>query len=361
VLDEILTYKKPIPLPRHISTFIKRSVGHVRLAEEEFRRPEYIPSLARLAAALGLMKSYRVYVLLQHLNRHALAGRGKFVLTAQHLATLSKWLKLSPLTIKRTIRQMTTEGIFLYAKASKYPYVSLVGRVPLTRKLSELAAKAGISDPLEVSYRKEVLDLEDFASLRRFSAIVFNGWLRVSSHAERRIRWEDLEGLWGRSRPTLDAWIDIAGIHKIHNVAYFEPPGPFPEDIYVWQKRVRGETYFCIQRANTLVSEGLTRQANRGVCRKAAAMMCKASENGGESPELIRSNWPYVEVPSKHRKKAYKRMQKGIGEHPEKTHYRHERDTLSPRTGKVYQVWLCVHREIGDLRTQWEWELRRYR
>jgi hypothetical protein len=352
---------RPVTTPQPIAALIEQATGHVRLAPEEFQRPEYIPSLARLASALGLMKSYRLYVLLQHLNRHAFAGRGKFVLTDQHLATLAKWLKLSPLTIKRTIRQMIAEGIFLYAKASKYPYVSLVGRVPLTRTLAKMGLAKGIPEPQEVSYRKEVLDLEDFSSLRRFSALVFNGWLRVSSHAERRIRWEDLEGLWGRSRPTLDAWIDIAGIHKIHNVAYFEPPGPFPEDIYVWQKQVRGRPYFCIQRANTLVSEGLTRQANRGVCRKAAAMMCKASETGGESPELIRTNWPYVEVPSKRRKQAYKRMQKGIGEHPEKTHYRHEKDTASLKTGRLYQVWLCVHREIGDLVTQWEWELRRYR
>jgi hypothetical protein len=352
---------RPITTPQSIAALIEQATAHVRLAPEQFHRPEYIPSLARLACALGLMKSYRMYVLLQHLNRYALAGRGKFVLTDQHLKTLATWLNLSPITIQRTIKQMIAEGIFLYSEASHYPYISLVGRVQLTRKLSELATAAGIPDPQEVSYRKEVVELEDFSSLRRFSAVVFNGWLRVSSHAQCRIRWEDLEGLWGRSRPTLDAWIEIAGIHKIHNVAYFEPPGPFPEDIYVWQKRVRGRPYFCVQRANTLVSEGLTRQANRGVCRKAAAMMCKASENGGESPKLIRSNWPYVEVSSKHRKKAYKRMQKGIDEHPEKTHYRHERDTVSRKTGKVYQVWLCVHREIHDLRTQWEWELRKNR
>jgi hypothetical protein len=352
---------RPVTTPRPIAALIEQATAHVRLAPEQFHRPEYIPSLARLSSALGLMKCYRMYVLLQHLNRYAFAGRGKFVLTERHLKSLAKWLSLSPITIKRTIRQMIAEGIFVYSKTSKFPYIDLVGRVQLTRKLSELATVEGIPDPQEVSYRKEVVELEDFSGLQRFSAVVFNGWIRVSSHAEQRIRWEDLEGLWGRSRPTLDTWIDIAGIHKFFNVAYFEPPGPFPEDIYVWEKRVKGQPYFCIQRANTLVSEGLTRQANRGVCRKAAAMMCKASENGGESPELIRSNWPYGEVPSKRRKKAYKRMQKGIDDHPEKTHYRHEQDTVSTKTGKVYQVWLCVHRAIGDKVTLREWELRKRR
>jgi hypothetical protein len=358
VFTETLTYKKPIPLPHHISTLIKKAVGHVRLAPEEVHPPEYIPANARKASALGLMKSYRVYVLLQHLNRHQFSGRGKFVLTPNWLDTLAAWLDLSPVTLKRTLRKMIAEGIFLRAH-SRLPYVALVGREALSARLAELAQQAYDPAPYEMSYRKEVLSLKDFASLKRFSAMTLNGWLRVAAHSQKRLRWEDLEPLWGRTRPTLNDWIEIADIRKIYNIAYFEPPGPCPEDIHTWMMTLRGKDYVCIQRANTYVSEGLSKQAKRGVCRKAAARMCEASENGGESLKHPRTNWPYIELAPEKRARSFKRMRKAIAEHPDRTYYRHDWDRIGLRTGRTYQIWHCPHRAIHDPVTQWEWELKR--
>lgn len=358
MLDQLLTLKRPITTPIPIASLIEKAVGHVRLAPEEVHPPEYIPANARKASALGLMKPYRVYVLLQHLNRYQFSGRGKFVLTPHWLDTLAAWLDLSPVTLKRTLRQMIVEGIFLRAH-SRLPYVALVGREALSARLAELAQQAHVPAPYEMSYRKEVLNLKDFASLKQLSAMTLNGWLRVAARNLKRLRWEDLEALWGRTRPTLNGWIEIADIRKIHNFAYFDPPGPCPEDIHTWVMTLRGKEYVCIQRANTYVSEGLSKQANRGVCRKAAARMCEASENGGESLKHPRTNWPYIELAPEKRARAFKRMRKAIAEHPDKTYYRHDWDRIGLGTGRTYQIWHCMHRAILDPLTQWEWELKR--
>jgi hypothetical protein len=323
---------------------IQPALSHVRCVPELHHKVEYIPSHARKASALKLMATYRVYVLLQHINRYRYQGHGKFVLTEEDIALLAEWLHLSPTRVGRLVKQMIKEDVFLYSNASNFPYISLVGRKSLTKRLAQLALEADVPDPGEVSYRKEVLEFEDFASLQKVSAQMLNGWLRVDKHGQRRLRWEDLEALWGKSRTILNKWLDKANIRKVHNYARIDGPGPCPDDTYTWSRRVRGRVYVCWQRANTYISEGLSKQANRGVCRNAAAELCEAHpEVCGEGIEYIRSNWPYAELPQDRRIKAFKRMRRGIRDHPDKTHYRHIGTIISRKTGRSYQTWLCEH------------------
>jgi hypothetical protein len=342
-----LTLKRNITTPAPISQVIAQAVSHVVCAPEYHHRPEYIPSNARKAAALKLTATYRVYVLLQHLNRYRYRGRGKFVLTGQDTHQLSQWLNLSPIRVERLIKQMAKEGVFLRSPCAAFPYISLVSRKEVNIRLSRLSQEKNLPDFDEVSYRKEVLEFEDFSGLQMFSAQTFNGWLRVSKHAKKRLRWGDLERLWCRTRPALEAWINRANIRKIHNYARTDGPGPSPDDIHVWHHQVRGRVYVCWQRANTYVPEGLTKQANRGVCRNAAAEMCdRHPELCGESIARIRTNWPYIGLPRDKRVRAFKRMQRGIREHPDRTHYRHVSNYVSRWTGRSYQTWLCEHAAV---------------
>jgi hypothetical protein len=339
-----LILKRNVTTPVPIGQVIAQAVSHVVCAPEYHHRPEYIPSNARKASALKLLTTYRVYVLLQHLNRYRYRGHGKFVLTDEDIHQLAEWLNLSPARITRLIKHMIKDSIFVRAAYCDFPYISLAGRKQVNQNLSQLALDKGIPHPGEISYRKEVLELEDFDNLQKLSAKLLNGWLRVSQHAKKRLRWQDLEGLWGRSRTILYKWLEKANIRKIHNYARVDGPGPCPDDLHVWHHQVRGRVYVCWQRANTYVPEGLTKQANRGVCKTAAAEMCdRHPELCGEGIKHPRTNWPYVDLPRDKRIKAFKRMQRGIREHPDRTHYRHVSNYVSRWTGRSYQTWLCEH------------------
>lgn len=343
--------------PQLIGEVLGRAVAHIRpVPATHLPRPEYIPSQARKAAALRQMRSYRVYELLHWLNRQHFDGRGKFVLTDTHLKLMASLLNQSTVTLRRLLRQMIREGLFLHREMSKFPYVALVGRVEVTRRLSVCCDEAGVASPGEVSYRKEVLEWEDFSELQKFAASTFNGWLRVTRHEQKHLRWEDLEALWNRSRPTLDAWIEKADIKKRHNIARTLGPGPCPDDIYTWTEVYDGKTYVCWQRANTYVSHGVSRQARRGVCRHAAAELGVAHPDiRGEGMEIIRTNWPWVELTGEQKLRMRKRMGREIQEHPDQTHYRHIASFISYRNGKTYQAWMCEHVAL-DKRLHWSLE-----
>ena len=195
--------------PTPIGQVIAGSLSHVSHTPELFNKVEYIPSNARKAIALKLQKTYRIYILLQHLNRYRHRGHGKFVLTESDLEFLSEHLHRSPITIERLIERMIKDDIFVHGKFCRFPYISLVSQVKLSQRLALLAKARGIPELAEVSYRKEVLELSDFASLQSVSSQMLNGWLRVSKRNTRRLRWEDLSALWNKSRPTLTKWLKL--------------------------------------------------------------------------------------------------------------------------------------------------------
>lgn len=317
-----------------------------------------LPSTARKAAALGLFKFYRVYEVLKHIDRVHHDGRGKFVIGGEILQDAATACGVSPLTIKRTIRDEAAQGLFWRLtitpkwRADDILYVELVSRKNVELALSERAAAAGVYDAYQVSRRKALLRLADFEDLQTLAAFCFASWLAVRKGSEFTGRWADLVSAWGRSRRTIREWIAISGVTIVHNFGYIpaeDTAGPAlnaaltlqGNDVPTWRETIDGKEYVVFYRANTFVAPGQehVKTGRRGIAKRAAAHL----RRGGDSPDFTRTNHDMLEAHDRYRK--LKRIRKLRNLSPERTHYTREAAFKRKRYRQTRQVnrWDILH------------------
>lgn len=212
------------------------------------------PTMCRLAILAGLGPELRLWIVCQYVNSQR---ENTGWVTFGEIVDATGW---TPGTIRRLLDSSLSIFIGGISGKGKESQIWFNGQETVSNKLRGLAATSNLYDANEPERGRwcQTIDIVS-GSLAEFYAACFEGWIGLHKGYEYRITWELLEAAWGRSRPQLLTWIDLADVNKINNRGCIELPSNATYD-FVYNSglhvpfvidRSEGRTFAYFYRGNT--------------------------------------------------------------------------------------------------------------
>jgi hypothetical protein len=177
------------------------------------------PSLSRLAILAGLGPELRLWIVCQYINSQR---KNTGWVTFGEIVEATGW---TPGTIRRLLDSALSIFIGGISGKGKESQIFFNGQETVCSKLRRLAATSRLYDANEPERGRWLVAIDIVSgSLAEFYAGCFEGWIGLHKGYEYRITWELLGAAWGRSRPQLLTWIDLADVNKINNRGCIELP-----------------------------------------------------------------------------------------------------------------------------------------